>query len=226
MRLVIASDAHIGLKVAGNNHNYYIENALDQVADATQRADLFVFLGDLFDYPNPTPSDYAVACRFIEAIGCPGLFLKGNHDEARGLQDDALEPFRWFRFNKDMYFPKFPTIVVVKDKKFLVASHSNDAKLSESCSSAQNYLDQLFESANSIDVIFAHLWPRGSMLNEIEIQPGPNELIMPDVEKFDCPIFCGHLHEQQQIGKVQVVGSVIPTNFGASGDCVYFEGDI
>ena len=94
MKIIVTGCWHVGKKLAGYDWKKDFDIAVAEVIERAHRADLLVYLGDLFDVGHPSPKDYALALEVLDAIDCPMFIMKGNHDENPGLEPDALEPLK------------------------------------------------------------------------------------------------------------------------------------
>lgn len=235
MKVVVSGCWHLDLVVAGYDFHEDILKAARMVVDETQGADLFVYLGDLFDTPNPSPRAYATAIELFDQVGCPAVILKGNHDEAYGDREDALEPLRKVRFNEEFLFVGKPTYVRFGKRVFGFCNFLNDTKAKKAVgANSQELVDRFFEMASKDDVfdwegkkikkvhaIFTHLDIAdvyGSSDSSAMIFGGALNMPMDVVKNLSCPVVAGHLHNQGKITpNVWLPGSIVPTTFNAEG---------
>ncbi|HVV35197.1 MAG TPA: DNA repair exonuclease [Acidimicrobiales bacterium] len=94
MRIVALGDAHLG-RISGpdttngvNTRELDFDDSFRRSVDLAleQQPDLFVWLGDIFDRPNPSYRSYLVAQRELSKIrehGIPLVSISGNHDTPR-----------------------------------------------------------------------------------------------------------------------------------------------
>ncbi len=205
MRVVALGDAHLGRTSGPASDNGINQRELD-FDDAFSRCvelalaqspDLFVWLGDVFDRPNPSYRSYRVAQRELAKIrdhGVPLVSISGNHDTPRiagtGSPYRPLEDvFTGFRFAPGFEYRafEFPGLVV---------------HCVPQMASVQATLDALAEvkasrSADRVNLLLTHprlpqVEPRYADLNEITV----------DASALCCDlVLLGHYHSHREVAK-------------------------
>ncbi|MBA2609636.1 MAG: DNA repair exonuclease [Actinobacteria bacterium] len=205
MKVVALGDAHLG-RVAGpttvngvNQRELDFDNSFTRTVDLAlaQKPDLFVWLGDIFDKPNPTYRSYRVAQRELAKIrghGIPLVSISGNHDTPRiagtGSPYRPLQDvFTGFYFAPGFTYEafEFPGLVV---------------HCVPQMASVQATLDALAEvkqnrSTDQVNLLLTHprvpqVEPRYADLNEITI----------DASALDCDlVLLGHYHSHREVTK-------------------------
>jgi len=228
MRVIISGDWHLGVLVAGRNMNEQIKKTAAVIIDSTAGADLFVHLGDVFDSSRPSPESYAIAIELLNQLDCPALILKGNHDESRGLEPDALEPLRKSLFRQEVRIVDHPEVILYGEKQLMVLPYLNDSKAKKYFvdGSAQQAVDYVVSESKAkdvkVDAVFGHLDVVGARLPSGMVMRG-GRLQLPWKELDSrWQIFNGHIHVQQKIQNVECVGSVIPTDFGDESESKFY----
>ena len=94
MRLLHTADWHLGKLLKGVDRTPEIAAALRDLLGLvrSERVDLVVVSGDLFDRPQVSAEAEACAVEFfmeLKALGVPALVIAGNHDPKERLE--ALE---------------------------------------------------------------------------------------------------------------------------------------
>lgn len=100
MRLLHTADWHLGKLLKGVDRTPEIAAALRDLLGLvrSERVDLVVVSGDLFDRPQVSAEAEACAVEFfmeLKALGVPALVIAGNHDPKERLR--ALAPFSGLR---------------------------------------------------------------------------------------------------------------------------------
>ena len=231
MKIVASSCWHFDLKVGGYDPHHDIVEVARMVVDATQTADLFVFLGDLFEHNRPSPRAYAETIRLFNEVGCPMVCIKGNHDEARSYEPDALAPFRSMLFPYEHVFPEIPVVKRISGKTLAFVGHVNDTKARKaSMTTSQDMVNKFFDALylkdgfdengkqiKEVSAVFTHLDVSGVVEGtENSMGAWGGRLSLPDIaKKLPCPIIAGHIHLRQRINpNIILPGSIIPTDFG------------
>lgn len=234
MKILVWTDPHLGLVLAGYDAHTDIVRAAQVVVDATDEVDLVVLAGDLFHDSRPKPREVAAAIELLGAIYKPLIVIPGNHDAGQGRilietdsglssipAPDALEPIRKLQFTQDyVRIPDRPCIEEYGDHRFLLAGHISDAMARHIAGcSAQELIDHAFEDAlrSGVSAVFSHLDFEGSHPgSEEQIRRG-GRLTMPldIVRRLSAPVVNGHLHAQQFIPpNIYMPGSIVSTDFG------------
>lgn len=205
MKVVALGDAHLG-RTAGpvitngiNQRELDFDESFTRVVDLAlaQEPDLFVWLGDIFDKPNPTYRSYRVAQRELARIrdhGIPLVSISGNHDTPRvagtGSPYRPLEDvFTGFNFAPGFEYRRFEYADVMVHCVPQMAS-------------VQATLDALKEvkanrSTDKTNLLLTHprvpqVEPRYADLNEITV----------DASALDCDlVLLGHYHSHREVQK-------------------------
>ncbi|MEY2397890.1 MAG: repair protein SbcD/Mre11 [Actinomycetota bacterium] len=205
MKVVAIGDAHLG-RTAGpatlngvNQRELDFDESFTRAVDLAlaQEPDLFVWLGDIFDKPNPSYRSYRVAQRELTKIREHGIALvsiSGNHDTPRiagtGSPYRPLEDvFTGFKFAPGFEYRafEFPGLMV---------------HCVPQMASVQATLDALGEvkasrSADRVNLLLTHprvpqVEPRYADLNEITV----------DASALDCDlVLLGHYHSHREVTK-------------------------
>lgn len=203
MKIVALGDAHLGRSAGPATSNGINQRELDfddsfsRSVDLglAQNPDLFVWLGDVFDRPNPSYRSYRVAQRELVKIrehGVPLVCISGNHDTPRvagtGSPYRSLEDvFTSFNFAPGFEYRsfEFPGLVV---------------HCVPQMNSVQATLDALDEvkanrSTDRVNLLLTH--PRLT-----QVQPKFNDLneITVDASALDCDlVLLGHYHTHKEV---------------------------
>ncbi len=222
MKLIVTGCWHLGKRIGGYDLHNDIKETAFQVIDATQSADLFVHLGDLFDSNKPSPADYTTAIGLINELGCPGLFLPGNHDP------DTLYPLvvakQGGAFSKSTVFAVAPGQYRVGEdgeKQVLCIGHpprewkqpNVDTEFERA---RMSHEDEWSSRQARVEAVFTHLNAEGVEIGE-GVRMGPTDLSIPmeAAKKLPCPVFAGHIHKEQFIApNIYFPGSLVRADMG------------
>ncbi|MEY2473703.1 MAG: repair protein SbcD/Mre11 [Actinomycetota bacterium] len=203
MRVVALGDAHLG-RTSGpatfngvNQRELDFDDSFSRSVDLAlaQEPDLFIWLGDIFDRPNPSYRSYRVAQREltkVRAHGIPLVAISGNHDTPRiagtGSPYRPLEDvFDGFGFAPGFEYRtfEFPGLVV----HCVPQMASVEATLSA--------LDEVRanRSTDRVNLLLTH--PR---LTQVEPRyPDLNEITV-DASALDCDlVLLGHYHTHKEV---------------------------
>ena len=210
MKIVASGDWHLDMARAGYDFHDDIVRALNQVVDATQGADLFVHLGDLFDNDHPSPRAYMTAMEALHEVPCPVVIVPGNHD-----------PYAWAplqHMGREILIANWPSTYDILGKSFLIAGYLTDAeaKAGGRGKSAQQVVDEAFVDARSVGVkaAFCHLDFMEAVVGENTTMRFCGLQIPAEALISTFPIINGHIHKQQQVQSVHCPGSLVPGNVG------------
>ena len=94
MRILHTADWHAGRVLRGVDRTPEIAQALGEILEIAQseRVDLILVAGDLFDTPNPSAdAERAVYEFFLRSgqLGIPSVVIAGNHDSPQRLESVA-----------------------------------------------------------------------------------------------------------------------------------------
>jgi DNA repair exonuclease SbcCD nuclease subunit len=163
------------------------------------------FLGDFFEHRNAvnikTLHRAAEACRKLDALNIPVIFIVGNHDLYH-RQDRSIVSTDIFRDLKNFLLVSEPMAL---SKDWFVAPYMFRAE----------YPD-LVADINSARYVLGHFEFRNFVVT------GADRVMDhgPDADDFGGPkyIFSGHFHKRQANKNIIYIGNTFPTNFGDAGD--------
>ncbi|HUR77258.1 MAG TPA: DNA repair exonuclease [Acidimicrobiales bacterium] len=203
MKVVALGDAHLGRATGPatlkgiNQRELDFDDSFTRSVDLAlaQSPDLFVWLGDIFDRPNPSYRSYRVAQRELAKIRDHGVALvsiAGNHDTPRvagtGSPYRPLEDvFSEFRFAPGFEYRafEFPGLLVHCVPQMATV----DATLEALAAVRAN------RSADRVNLLLTHprltqVEPRYADLNEITV----------DASSLDCDlVLLGHYHTHKEV---------------------------
>lgn len=235
-RLLVASDLHIGsglnystspagrLADQGNVWERCCEEAVERDVDG------FLFAGDLFNRPKPSPAEYLCAIRGLRWLAqakIPTLIIPGNHDVA-GASDEAcaldvLAP--WATISKR------PGVFDIGGVKVATLPWTSKARLaaqfdgSDVDAPAQSVAERLVDVAVGLradaDVLLLH-WSLSGAVTSSGVETDEFREVLIDrhairAQEWDA-VFAGHIHRRQ---------TVIPDGYYLGSLCVsdFSEGD-
>lgn len=203
MKVVAIGDAHLG-RTAGpvmnngvNQRELDFDDSFTRAVDLglAQEPDLFIWLGDIFDKPNPSYRSYRIAQRELSKIrahGVPLVSISGNHDTPRiagtGSPYRPLEDvFSEFKFAPGFEYRAFdfPGLLV-----HCVPQMDNVEKTLEALATVKQS-----RSADKVNLLLTHprvpqVEPRYADLNEITV----------DASALDCDlVLLGHYHSHKEV---------------------------
>jgi DNA repair protein SbcD/Mre11 len=90
MRVLHTADFHAGRNTRGYDRTSELQDALTEIAGLarTERADVVLVSGDLFDAPNPPAAAEGIVYEFflrLKELNIPSVVIAGNHDSASRL---------------------------------------------------------------------------------------------------------------------------------------------
>ena len=206
-KLAMFTDIHFGARNNSDQHNLdnlgFIDWFIEKVKE--EQPSHVAFLGDWFENRNQinirTLNHSAEACRKLDALGIPIIFIVGNHDlyhrsDRSIFSTNIFADFKNFvmvnepmRLSKDWFVTPF---LFRAEYPSLVADIN-----------ASKYVLGHFEFRNFVVTGATRLMDHG-----------------PDADDFSGPqyIFSGHFHKRQSNKNIIYIGNVFPTNFGDAGD--------
>lgn len=206
-KLCMFTDIHFGARNNSEQHNLdnldYISWFIEQVK--IQNPSHIAFLGDFFENRNAInvrTLNYATeACRRLNALGIPILWIVGNHDLyhrsnrkifSTNMFDD-LENFVVISEPVELGKDWFAAPFLFKEEYPTLAADINGHK----------YVIGHFEFRNFVVSGSTRTLDHG-----------------PDAEMFIGPkyIFSGHFHKRQFNRNIVYIGNTFPTNYGDAGD--------
>lgn len=206
-KLAMWTDIHFGARNNSDQHNLdnleYIDWFIEKVKQ--EKASHIAFLGDFFENRNAinvrTLHYGMLACRKLNEIGIPVIFIIGNHDlYHRGNREifstDMFKDLHNFylvdqpeELNKDFFVTPF----LFKDE-----------------------YPNLSGQINSHKYVLGHFEFRDFVVTgaDRKMEHGP------DANLFEGPkfIFSGHFHKRQANKNIIYIGNTFPTNYGDAGD--------
>jgi DNA repair exonuclease SbcCD nuclease subunit len=205
MKVVALGDAHLGRNAGPatrdgiNQRELDFDESFTRAVDLAlaQEPDLFVWLGDIFDKPNPSYRSYRVAQRELVKIRDHGIALvsiSGNHDTPRiagtGSPYRPLEDvFTGFNFAPGFEYRAFelPGLVVHCVPQMASVQATLDALAAVKAA----------RSTDRVNLLLTHprvpqVEPRYADLNEITV----------DASALDCDlVLLGHYHSHREVAK-------------------------
>ena len=206
-KLAMFTDIHFGARNNSDQHNLdnldYIDWFIEKVHE--EKPSHIAFLGDFFENRNAinvrTMDRAAEACRRLNALNIPIIWIVGNHDLYH-RSDRAI----------------FSTDIFSDLTNFLIVSEP--IKLSKDWFVAPYLFRQeypnLVGDINAAKYVLGHFEFRGYVIT------GADRVMDhgPDADDFKGPkyIFSGHFHKRQFNKNIIYIGNTFPTNYGDAGD--------
>ncbi len=206
MKVVAIGDAHLGRTIgpvtgAGgvNQRELDFDDSFTRAVDLAlaQEPDLFIWLGDIFDRPNPSYRSYRNAQRELSKIrahGIPLVAISGNHDTPRVVGSGTpyrplADVFSEFKFAPGFEYQAFdfPGLLVHCVPQMQNVKDTLDALATVKAS----------RSADKVNLLLTHprvpqVEPRYADLNEITV----------DAADLDCDlVLLGHYHSHQEVAR-------------------------
>ena len=215
-KLAFFTDIHFGARNNSDQHNLdnleFIDWFIEKAAE--EKPSHIAFLGDFFENRNAinvrTMDRAAEACRKLNALGIPIIWIVGNHD-------------LYHRSDRSI----FSTDIFADLENFLLVSEP--MQLSKDWYVAP-YLFRA-EYPNLVADINSHRYVLGHFEFRNFVVTGADRVMDhgPDADAFNGPkyIFSGHFHKRQANKNIIYIGNTFPTNFGDAGDphrgCAIFD---
>jgi DNA repair exonuclease SbcCD nuclease subunit len=206
-KLCMFTDIHFGARNNSDQHNLdnldFVDWFIERVKE--EKPSHIAFLGDFFENRNAinvrTLNSATEACRRINALGLPVIWIVGNHDLyhrsnrkifSTNMFDD-LENFIIVSEPTELDKDWFAAPFLFKDEYPTLAADINSHK----------YVMGHFEFRNFVVAGSTRTLDHG-----------------PDAEMFTGPryIFSGHFHKRQFNQNIVYIGNTFPTNYGDAGD--------
>jgi len=197
-KYVISADWHIGLS---EGHDECIRRGVEHIAEVCEKEDAdFIFAGDLFDRPRPSPEDYRLAGDCLGLIECKQYIISGNHDRtgSKGVTVHAFQSNMFTRHANVYIAGDEPARHEPRDHELILAPFVHDQE-------GRTYGDVIIEHCKEIGspdediprILVAHADIPGAMYGaEQEIQLGRVGSLPPMHEYVDV-IIAGHIHRHQ-----------------------------
>ena len=206
-KLAFFTDIHFGARNNSDQHNQDNLNFIDWFIEKVkeEKASHIAFLGDFFENRNAinvrTLRYGTLACRKLNELGIPIIFIIGNHDlYHRGNREifstDMFKDLNNFHLvaqpeelNKDLFVAPY----LFKDE-----------------------YPNLSAEINSHKYVLGHFEFRDFVVTGADRKMDHG----PDASLFTGPkyIFSGHFHKRQANKNIIYIGNTFPTNFGDAGD--------
>ena len=215
-KLAMFTDIHFGARNNSDQHNLdnldFVDWFCKTVKD--EQPSHIAFLGDWFENRNQinirTLHRSNEACRRLNALGLPIIFIVGNHDLYH-RSDRSIFSTDIFSNFENFHLISEPTSL---GKDWFVAPYLFRAEY-----------PNLVADINSAKYVLGHFEFRGYVVT------GADRVMDhgPDAEDFKGPkyIFSGHFHKRQANKNIIYIGNTFPTNYGDAGDkergCAIFD---
>jgi DNA repair exonuclease SbcCD nuclease subunit len=226
-RVVVSSDWHVDAATYGVQRLGDVSRAVHETVDSAvvEKADLYLFLGDLSD-PDDGPWALQAAAFSIQVAtrlarnGIPSWWVAGNHDVVEdGTGMTTLSPLRALDLPEVRVF-EVPELAPIPGRskhskdpvQLLALPYTATSRAYEPRSVVAHHRDAMGERA----VVAGHLQLEG-------IHPGEETTEMPRGRDVRFPIgdcrpgwlkLNGHYHERQVHQGVHIPGSVVRLSFG------------
>jgi DNA repair exonuclease SbcCD nuclease subunit len=215
-KLAMFTDIHFGARNNSDLHNLdnleFIDWFIERVKE--EKPSHIAFLGDFFENRNAinvrTMNHATDACRRLNALGIPIIWIVGNHDLYH-RQNRTI-------FSTDM-FNDLENFFIVSEPIKLNADWFVAPYL------FKDEYPTLIADINSSKYVMGHFEFRDFVVTgaDRKMEHGP------DASDFSGPeyIFSGHFHKRQTNKNIIYIGNTFPTNFGDAGDkergCAIFD---
>jgi len=206
-KLCMFTDIHFGARNNSDQHNLdniaFVDWFIEKVKE--EKPSHIAFLGDFFENRNQinvrTLNHASEACRKLNALGIPIIWIVGNHDLYH-RQDRSIFSTDIFRDLENFLLVSEPMEL---NKDWFVAPFM-----------FRSEYPNLVADINSHKYILGHFEFRNFVVT------GDTRLMEhgPDAADFANPtyIFSGHFHKRQTNKNIIYIGNTFPTNFGDAGD--------
>ena len=206
-KLCMFTDIHFGARNNSDQHNLdnldYIDWFIERVKE--EKPSHIAFLGDFFENRNAinvrTLNHATEACRRINALGLPVIWIVGNHD-------------LYHRSNRKI----FSTNIFEEHENFIIVNEP--VELAKDWYAAPFLFKE--EYPNLAQEINGHKYVIGHFEFRNFVVSGSTRTLDhgPDAELFAGPkyIFSGHFHKRQHNRNIVYIGNTFPTNYGDAGD--------
>lgn len=206
-KLAMFTDIHFGARNNSDQHNLdcleFVDWFIEMVKE--EKPSHIAFLGDFFENRNAinvrTMDRAAEACRKLNALGIPIIWIVGNHDLYH-RQDRTIFSTDIFRDLENFLMVSEPMEL---NKDWFVAPFM-----------FRNEYPDLVADINSHKYVLGHFEFRNFVVT------GDTRVMEhgPDASDFAKPeyIFSGHYHKRQVNKNIVYIGNTFPTNFGDAGD--------
>jgi DNA repair exonuclease SbcCD nuclease subunit len=215
-KLLLWTDVHFGARSNSDQHNLDCLDYIDWLCSVIkeEKPSHIAFLGDFYENRNAinvrTLNHATEACRRLNMLGIPIIFIIGNHDlyhrsNRKVFSTNMFEDLENFiliseptELSKDWYVAPF----LFREEYPTIAADIN----------AHKYVLGHFEFRNFVVTGATRTLDHG-----------------PDPELFTAPryIFSGHFHKRQHNQNIIYIGNTFPTNYGDAGDsergCAIFD---
>lgn len=247
MRILHTADWHLGKNLMGRDRTPEIAQALEAMLELvrSERIDLVVVAGDLFDRVQVAPEAEGVAVRFFRRLAeleVPSLVVAGNHD-SRDRLDKVFAPsweFLGTQIRGDLRFAEEGGVVDIRGLRAAMFPFVSERRLNSAIKPFEasqadiktNYADKMGMIIENLadrfgpelNIMVAHWTLEGARLGGGEFEMLTTNSFA--VGKHLLPIRAnyvalGHIHRQQQLSEAPVAwysGSPIQLDFGEGED--------
>ncbi|MCX5970060.1 MAG: exonuclease subunit SbcD [Coprothermobacterota bacterium] len=246
MKLLHTADWHIGRSLYGMNRERESEALLEEIYDCarSERVDLVLVVGDLFDSPTPSNDSQRLVFDFFCRLSKNGIraaIVAGNHDgqvfvpskNLFGLGSvtvfDRIRPQGNYQFRFQSSEGEAVQLIALPypTERMVIELSTADKDLkgeyAERVSSFLHYLDQLADP-EAINLFAGHLMVGGARLSHTERENTTLELYqippsnLPGKTLYNA---LGHVHRHQKIvqapARTYYAGSILRVDFSECG---------
>jgi exonuclease SbcD len=247
MRLLHTSDWHVGRRIRGRSRSEEHGRVLEEIVEIarSEKVDLSVVAGDLFDVSSPSPEDERLVYRALLGLAevAPVAVVAGNHDGASRLE--AVKPLLDLGRISVTAVPtrpeeggvvhfadigvKLATLPFVSQRGIVKVAEIMDQDPDQHHQGYEGRLRGLIETltsgmdADTVNVLATHLTVYGGLTGGGERESHIFGYAIPP-QAFPGSltyVALGHLHRQQRIaasGAVWYSGSPMQLDFGERGE--------
>lgn len=229
--IAVLGDTHLGASLYQYDLTPAIMQVMDAFFDFCQEHDVktAIHLGDLFDMPRPSLELEQLAFRWarkFEEANIKLWMLTGNHDAVSSPQvKTALSSLKEANFKKALVVDKPMPIMLSGTMGGLLLPFPSPGIHS----TQQDWNKAITRAVRGIKrprfVVFTHLNVVGAKLGNQEWLYKGGDHDVPDlllVHERVPKVFNGHIHKEQQVGKVHCLGAAQRLTFGEAGNPINF----
>lgn len=243
MRILHTADWHLGKLLKGTDRTPEIAAALEEVVSLvrSERVELVVVAGDLFDRPQVSAEAEAAAFSFfrrLHELQVPAWVIAGNHDSRDRLE--ALAPLlslagatvrgevRLSGQGGVVCFPggQAALLPFLSERRLIKAQMLLDGEGTQwkgiYADGIRRVVDNLCAGMNAagVNLMMGHLTAEGSRLGggEFQFYCTNSYAVSPSIFPTSLSyVALGHIHRQQQVGEAPIAwysGSLVQLDFG------------